>query len=222
MDFTKEAKENMIFTNHILERFVERTMNKTGTEMKQYLAQNEDKVKEQILKLYEYSELFWYGKIKEHDFTYFTINRDGWVFVIGKDKITLITVYKVDLGLSTEFNKQYIQEIKNYVEKEMTEIETFKNKCVATALEAKEEIETIKDNIKTLKQEIALNEETQKLITQDLIDLMNRFTSDLETNEEKIKLIESDQQYKTDTINLKEKQLHQKIEKFIGAKIFEK
>ena len=30
--------------------------------------------------------------------------------------------------------------------------------------------------------------ETQKLITQDLIDLMNRFTSDLETNEEKIKL----------------------------------
>lgn len=197
MEFTKEAKENMIFTNHILERFVERTMNKTGTEMKQYLAQNEDKVKEQILKLYEYSELFWYGKIKDHDFTYFTINRDGWVFVIGKDKITLITVYKVDLGLSTEFNKQYIQEIKNYVEKEMTEIETFKNKCVATALEAKEEIEAIKDNIKTLKQEIALNEE-------------------------KIKLIESDQQYKTDTINLKEKQLHQKIEKFIGAKIFEK
>lgn len=197
MEFTKESKENMIFTNHILERFVERTMNKTGIEMKQYLAQNEDKVKEQILKLYEYSELFWYGKIKDHDFTYFTINRDGWVFVIDKNKTTFITVYKVDLGLSTEFNKQYIQEIKNYVEREMDEIELLKNKWVADGLEAKEEIETIKDNIKTLKQEIDLNEE-------------------------KIKLIESDQQYKTDTINLKEKQLHQKIEKFIGAKIFEK
>ena len=189
MEFTKESKENMTFTNHILERYVERTIGKTGTELKQYLVQNEDKVKEQILKLYEYSELLWYGKIKDHDFTYFTINRDGWVFVIGKDKITLITVYKVDLGLSTEFNKQYIQEIKNYVEKKMTEIETFKNKCVVTTLEAKEEIETIKDTIKTLKQEITLNEE-------------------------KIKLIESDQQYKTDAINLKEKQLHQKIEKF--------
>jgi hypothetical protein len=197
MEFTKEQPENMTFTNHILERFVERTMNKTGTEMKQYLVQNEDKVKEQILKLYEYSELFWYGKIKDHDFTYFTINRDGWVFVIDKNKTTLITLYKVDLGLSTEFNKQYIQEIKNYVEKEIAEIESLKSKYVATGLEAKEEIETIKDNIKTLKQEIALNEE-------------------------KIKLIESDQQYKTDTINLKEKQLQQKIEKFIGAKIFEK
>ena len=119
MEFTKESKENMTFTNHILERYVERTIGKTGTELKQYLVQNEDKVKEQILKLYEYSELLWYGKIKDHDFTYFTINRDGWVFVIGKDKITLITVYKVDLGLSTEFNKQYIQEIKNYVEKKM-------------------------------------------------------------------------------------------------------
>ena len=197
MDFTKELPENMTFTNHILERYVERTMNKTGTEMKQYLVQNEDKVKEQILKLYEYSELLWYGKIKDHDFTYFTINRDGWVFVIDKNKTTLITVYKVDIGLSTEFNKQYIQEIKNYVEKEITEIESLKSKCVATALEAKEEIETIKDTIRTLKQEIALNEE-------------------------KIKLIESDQQYKKDTINLKEKQLQQKIEKFIGAKVFEK
>ena len=197
MDFTKESKENMTFTNHILERYVERTMNKAGTEMKQYLAQNEDKVKEQILKLYEYSELLWYGKIKDHDFTYFTINRDGWVFVIDKNKTTLITVYKVDIGLSIEFNKQYIQEIKNYVEKEIAEIELLKNKWVATGLEAKEEIEAIKDNIKTLKQEIALNEE-------------------------KIKLIESDEQYKIDTINLKEKQLHQKIEKFIGAKIFEK
>lgn len=195
MEYTKET--DVIFTQHILERYVERTMNKTGTEMKQFLAQNETQIKDKILKLYEYSELFWYGKIKDHDFTYFTINRDGWVFVIDKNKKTLITVYKVDLGLSIEFNKQYIQEIKNYVEKEMVEIESLKNKCVATGLEAKEEIETTKDNIKTLKQEIALNEE-------------------------KIKLIESDQQYKIDTINLKEKQLHQKIEKFIGAKIFEK
>ena len=197
MEFTKEQPENMTFTNHILERYVERTMNKTGTEMKQYLAQNEDKVKEQILKLYEYSELFWYGKIKDHDFTYFTINRDGWVFVIDKNKTTLITVYKVDLGLSTDFNKQYIEEIKTYVENELTEIMELKSKYEIISQESKEEIESIKETIKTLKQEIALNES-------------------------KIKLIEDDQQFKIDTINLKEKQLQQKIEKFIGAKIFEK
>lgn len=197
MEFIKESKEKMKFTNHILERFVERTMNKTGTEMKQFLAQNEEKVKEQILKLYEYSELFWYGKIKNHDFTYFLINRDGWVFVIDRDKVTLVTIYKVDLGLSTEFNKQYIQEIKNYVKNEIEELEAIKSKQELTSIEAKEGIEEIREHIKTLKQEIALNEE-------------------------RIKIIENDQQYKIDFINLKEKQLQQKIEKFIGAKVFEK
>ena len=197
MEFVKESKEKMKFTNHILERFVERTMNKTGNEVKQHLAQNEEKVKEQILKLYEYSELFWYGKMKEHNFTYFTINRDGWIFVIDKDKITLITVYKVDLGLSVDFNKEYIQEIKNYVENEMKEIEEMKSKSKIISVEAKEGIEQIKRHIQMLKQEIALNEE-------------------------RIKIIENDQQYKIDFINLKEKQLQQKIEKFIGAKVFEK
>jgi hypothetical protein len=197
MEFTKEAKENMIFTNHILERFVERTMNKTGTEMKQYLAQNEDKVKEQILKLYEYSELFWYGKIKNHDFTYFTINRDGWVFVIDKNKTTFITVYKVDLGLSTEFNKQYIQEIKNYVELELEEIFKMKDAYNNNSIDNSETIDTIRENIKTLKTQIALYES-------------------------QVKLIEDEQKIDADAISLKEKQLQQKIEKFIGAKIFEK
>lgn len=197
MDFTKEAKENMIFTNHILERFVERTMNKTGTEMKQYLAQNEDKVKEQILKLYEYSELFWYGKIKDHDFTWFTINRDGWVFVIGKDKITLITVYKVDLGLSTEFNKQYIQEIKNYVEREMAGIHDNKLELWRDTDVTNNTINDVKEEIKNLKSQIAIYEN-------------------------QIKQWELEIQNETDSVNLREKQLQQKIEKFIGAKIFEK
>lgn len=197
MEFTKEAKENMTFTNHILERFVERTMNKTGIETKQYLAQNEDKVKEQILKLYEYSELFWYGKIKDHNFAYFTINRDGWVFVIDKNKTTLITVYKVDLGLSTEFNKQYIQEIKNYVELELEGIFKMKDAYNNNSIDNSETIDTIRENIKTLKTQIALYES-------------------------QVKLIEDKQKIDVDAISLKEKQLQQKIEKFIGAKIFEK
>lgn len=195
MDYTKETE--IIFTQHILERYVERTMGKQGTELKQFIALNEQQIKDKILKLYEYSEMFWYGKIKSHDIAYFLINRDGWVIIVDKDKKTLITIYKVDLGLSTEFNKQYIEEIKTYVENELTEIMELKSKYEITSQESKEEIESIKETIKTLKQEIALNES-------------------------KIKLIEDDQQFKIDTINLKEKQLQQKMEKFIGAKIFEK
>ena len=61
----EENLENIEFTDHVLERYVERTMNKTGNEIKQFLAQNLEQVKQQILKLYQYSEPFWYGKTKE-------------------------------------------------------------------------------------------------------------------------------------------------------------
>ena len=51
----EENLEKIEFTEHILERYVERTMDKSGNEIKQFLAQNEEQVRQQILKLYQYS-----------------------------------------------------------------------------------------------------------------------------------------------------------------------
>lgn len=195
MEFVKEPLENMTFTNHILERYVERTMGKTGNELKQFLAQNSDQIKEKILKLYEYSELFWYGKIKDHDFTYFTINRDGWVMVIDKNKTTLVTIYQVDLGLGVEFNKQYISELKNYVSNELESIEELRNSYEKTVKDNNETIEELKEKNKLLQ-------------------------SELEHNNNEIKFLEQQKTLNLESISIKEKQLHKKIEKFIGAKIF--
>lgn len=195
MEFVKEPLENMTFTNHILERYVERTMGKTGNELKQFLAQNSSQVKDKILKLYEYSELFWYGKIKDHDFTYFTINRDGWVMVIDKNKTTLVTIYQVDLGLGVEFNKQYISELKNYVSNELESIEELRNSYEKTAKDNNEIIEELKEKNKLLQ-------------------------SELEHNNNEIKFLEQEKTLNLESISIREKQLHKKIEKFIGAKIF--
>ena len=107
----EENLENIEFTEHVLERYVERTMDKSGNEIKQFLAQNEEQVKQQILKLYQYSEPFWYGKNKEHNYTYFRINKNGWLIVVDRNKTKLITLYKIDLGLGEDFNKQYISEM---------------------------------------------------------------------------------------------------------------
>ena len=195
MEFVKEPLENMTFTNHILERYVERTMGKAGNELKQFLAQNSSQVKDKILKLYEYSELFWYGKIKDHDFTYFTINRDGWVMVIDKNKTTLVTIYQVDLGLGVEFNKQYISELKNYVSNELESIEELRNSYEKTAKDNNETIEELKEKNKLLQ-------------------------SELEHNNNEIKFLEQEKTLNLESISIREKQLHKKIEKFIGAKIF--
>lgn len=195
MEFTKEPLEKIEFTNHILERYVERTMNKSENEAKQFLAQNSEQIKEKILKLYEYSEPFWCGKIKDHDFTYFTINRDGWVIVIDKNKTKLVTIYQVDLGLSKEFNKQYINEIKEYVEKEFTEIELVKKDYNMHVAENNAKINALKEENKAIQAE-------------------------LEQNNNRIKLLEMEKDVELKSIALKEKDLHRKIEKFIGSKIF--
>lgn len=195
MEFTKEPLEKMNFTNHVLERYVERAMGKTGNELKQFIVQNSDQIKEKILKMYEYSELFWYGKIKDHDFTYFTINRDGWVMVIDKNKTTLVTIYQVDLGLGVDFNKQYVAELKAYVSDELANIEELKTQYETTVKDNNEAIDNFKEKNKMLQAE-------------------------MEHNNNEIKFLEDQKKLDMDVISLREKQLHKKIEKFIGSKIF--
>ena len=192
MEFIKEPLEKMTFTNHILERYVERAMEKTGNELKQFIVQNSDQIKNKILKLYEYSELLWYGKIKDHDFTYFTINRDGWVIVIDKNKTTLVTIYQVDLGLGVE---QYIAEVKKCVSDELTNIEEEKVQYEKAVKENNETIEELKERNKLIQAE-------------------------LENNNNEIKKKKKKKNLELNKISLKEKQLNKKIEKFIGAKIF--
>lgn len=186
---------DVTFTNHILERFVERTMNKVGNEIKQYLAQNTDKVKEKLLLLYNSAELLWSGKVKEHNFTHFYINKDGWIIVVDKDGKKLITVYKADLELDSEFNKMYVERIKCKVQ-EMNEI----------LIQKEEEMNSQKEYNK--KQIEALNAENIDL--KDKIEYNNAMINSLKQSDE-IALKE---------YSLLEKDLQHKIEKFVNAKVF--
>ena len=60
----EENLEKIEFTQHVLERYVERTMNKTGNEIKQFIVQNEEQVKEQILNYINIQNHFGMEKIK--------------------------------------------------------------------------------------------------------------------------------------------------------------
>ncbi len=190
----EENLENIEFTEHVLERYVERTMNKTGNEIKQFLAQNEEQVKQQILKLYQYSEPFWYGKNKEHNYTYFRINKNGWLIVIDRNKTKLITLYKIDLGLGENFNKQYISEMMQFVEKENIEIENAKAKYNDEVIENNNVINELKQQNKLLQSQIDNNQAT-------------------------IKILESQKDVALQDITIKEQLLKCKIEKFVGSKI---
>ena len=187
--------EDVSFTNHILERYVERTMGKTGNEIKQFIAQNSDSIKEKLLKLYNSAEHLWSGKIKEHNFTHFYVNRDGWVIVVDKEGKKLITVYKVYLELGTEFNKMYIEKVKESVQSQAMDIGDF-------TVFIEEKKEENKNTINSLQQD--------NKVLQSKIDF----------NNSQIEAIKSSEDVYAKELAVKEKELQQKIEKFIGARIF--
>lgn len=187
--------EDIEFTQHVLERYVERTMNKTGNEVKQFLAQNEEQVKQQILKLYQYSEPFWYGKNKEHNYTYFRINKNGWLIVIDKNKTKLITLYKIDLGLGEEFNKQYITAMTETVKEQSQEIENCREDYQNTVSDNNNVIEGLKSQNSIMQAQIKANNDT-------------------------IEMLGKNADIKLQKINIKEQELKAKIEKFVGAKMF--
>lgn len=191
-DFTLE---DVSFTNHILERFVERTMNKTGTEMKQYLAQNDAKIKEKLLLLYNSAELLWSGKVKEHNFTHFYINKDGWIIVVDKDGKKLITVYKADLELDSEFNKMYVERIKCKVQ-EMNEF----------LIQKEGEMNSQKE----------YNKKQIEALSAENIDLKDK----IEYNNAMINSLKQSDEIALKEYSLLEKDLQHKIEKFVNAKVF--
>ena len=187
--------EDVTFTNHILERFVERTMNKVGNEAKQYLAQNNKFVKEKLLMLYNSADLLWSGKIKDHNFTHFYINKDGWIIVVDKEGKKLITVYKADLELDSEFNKLYVAKIKE-------KVKNVNDRLINAEMEMTNQKE---ENTK----------EVEKL-QQENLDLKEK----IEYNNAKINSLKQSDDLAMKEYSMLERDLHHKIEKFVNAKVF--
>ena len=187
--------QDVTFTTHILERFVERTMNKTGNEIKQYLAQNEDYVKEKLLLLYNSAELLWSGKIREHNFTHFYINKDGWIIVVDKEGKKLITVYKADLDLGSDFNKMYVERIK-------------------------ETVSDVNKQLSEKEEELSLQKEENKKIIETLQQENVDYKEKIDYNTLKINSLKESDEIAAREYNQLQKDLQHKIEKFINAKVF--
>ena len=187
--------EDVTFTNHILERFVERTMNKTGNELKQYLAQNDKFVKEKLLLLYNSADLLWSGKIKDHNFTHFYINKDGWIIVVDKEGKKLITVYKADLELDSEFNKMYVERIKNKVKE-------------------------INDKLFIAEEEMTSQKEENAKLIESLQQKNVDLKEEIDYNNAKINSLKQADDLASKEYSILEKELHHKIEKFVNAKVF--
>ena len=100
----------MELTQHIKERYAERMAGRdTKIDIKIYVAQNEEKIKRDIEKLVEHSEIIFQG-VTTPGKDPATVRLSGTWLIISDiaDRIGK-TLYKIDLGLDEEFNKKYIE-----------------------------------------------------------------------------------------------------------------
>lgn len=95
---------NINISNHCYERYHERVKQTDGPLLDSY----KPKYCEEIKKLFSSCEKIYNGIIghSTKPVDVYT-NKFGWVFIVG-DNVTLITLYKVDLGLGDDFNKEFV------------------------------------------------------------------------------------------------------------------
>lgn len=128
--------DKMVVTKHAMSRYAERIAGKDELiDINIYIAQNEDKIVEDINKMCEHSELIYTGKVGNRDNNPVNVYLSGtWILLTDLTETKVITLYKVEFNVGEDFNKQFIQKIldklaedKKILEEKRAEINTEKS-----------------------------------------------------------------------------------------------
>lgn len=138
-----------IITDHAKERYAERIADKEGNcDIKQYVACNNDKIVSDINKMMEYSELIAQGKFGKKYEAVRLFVCGLWAVLVDPEQPRIITLYKIDLGVGDEFNKEYMS-------KSLDKIKDAKADYEKTIEGTKEEVKGLEDYIEANNETIA-------------------------------------------------------------------
>ena len=112
MDITQKYNlETIKISAHAKERYSMRIMDKDDkSDIAVFIAQHEQKIKEDICKMIQYGTLLFSGK-SPHEFNKQPVDiflNGTWIIIVDIAKCNVITLYSIDLGLGNEFNQEYI------------------------------------------------------------------------------------------------------------------
>lgn len=198
MEEYKYKLETLKFSQHSKERYSERIMDKDSkSDVAVFIAQHEQKIKEDIFKMIQYGTLLYSGKsVSEFNKHPVDIFLNGtWVIVVDIAKANVITLYSIDLGVGNDFNQEYI------------------NMLMKKLDAAKEKYNTVCTGINT-------QTETYSSIVKENTEQINEY-------KQMIKALEKQNQAYTDVINslevdktIAEKEVREIIATMIGKKVF--
>ena len=208
MESTLELEQPVIthrilnVTKHFMERWAERIIGiVTKDEIRVYIGQNAEIIKEHANKTFQHAEYIWEGQL------YDNVNRkyymdDDMVLVVNTTGDALITIYKVDFGFPGTGNSQarraLIQEIHELTrQKEEVDFE------ILVEMEKKQqELSVVSENIKITEAQLK-NLKDQELFMKEEIKNMNRTSSHLDMEIKKYtNMLVNSKEYREDLKNM--------------------
>jgi hypothetical protein len=171
----------MELTNHAYERYCERILNISENDIKKYLEENKEDVKNSFIELLNKSIFLFKGAYCENNIVnYYVV--DNFIIVVNESNEAIITLYKINFGLGEDINKivtnELIKEInilkekeqeetKNK-EKEISEIEMNINRIDSDIEKLTNEIEILNKNRNILESKKELSEFSIKTLRNDI------------------------------------------------------
>lgn len=121
--------DKLAITKHAMTRYAERIAGRDELiDINIYIARNEEKITEDINKMYERSEFIYSGRVGNKDNHPVNVYLSGtWVILTDTINTKVITLYKVEFNVGEEFNKQFISKILEKLEADRKILEEQRN-----------------------------------------------------------------------------------------------
>ena len=140
-------------SSHAEVRYSERIMGKDNkNDVNRFIVENKEKIKTDINKMIKYGNLIFTGKQHQKDGKGNVVDvflKDTWIIIADSAKSrSVITLYKIDLGLDDEFNKLYIEKMVDKLKGYQQSLEDTKAEVQKESDTYKELIDDAEDQIK--------------------------------------------------------------------------
>lgn len=116
-------------SSHAKTRYAERIVGKETTyDINKFVLEHENKIQTDICKMIEYGELLYTGKQSQSGkgSVIDVYIKDSWIILLDAKATTVVTLYKIDLGLDDDFNQEYISRMLDKLNQYKQERETVK------------------------------------------------------------------------------------------------
>lgn len=97
-------EQNLVVSKHCKNRYITR-IKEIKKDVDYYRELNDQQIEEDILKMFQFSELIYKGKLGEHDYSEFYINQD---IVLVKRGDIIVTLYRIYYKSDEEYSKEII------------------------------------------------------------------------------------------------------------------